>query len=72
MLTLKCDSSLQGWGSVIDGKTQCTGGRCSIHESKLHINFLELNAIYLGLHALCSTNIGIHIKVLSDIQTAVA
>ena len=71
-LTLKCDSSLQGWGSVIDGTTQCTGGRWSYQETKLHINTLELKAIYLGLQALCSTKSDIHIKVLSDNQTAVA
>lgn len=71
-LTLKCDSSLQGWGSVIDGTTQCTGGRWSYQEAKSHINFLELKAIYLGLQALCPTKCDTHIKVLSDNQTAVA
>ena len=71
-LTLKCDSSLLGWGCVIDGTTHCMGGRWNEEEKKLHINHLELKAIYLGLKALCSTKANVHNKLLSDNQTAVS
>ncbi|XP_048584711.1 uncharacterized protein LOC116604102 [Nematostella vectensis] len=69
---LKCDSSLLGWGSVIDGSNNVTGGRWSPDEALFHINFLELKAIKLGLQSLCSHMCNTHIKVLFDNQTAVA
>ena len=65
-LTLKCDSTLQGWGSIIDGTTYCAGGRWSKDEMYFHINYLELKAIYLGLQAICSSKTDIHIKVLQS------
>lgn len=49
---LKCDSSLLGWGSVLDGTNSSTGERWSKSESLNHINYLELKAILLGLQSL--------------------
>ena len=60
---LKCDSSLLGWGSILDGTTLSTGGRWS--ESLNHINYLELKAILLGLQSLCASLHSTCIKVLS-------
>ena len=59
-------------GAVIDGTTHCMGGRWNEKEKRLHINHLELKEIYLGLKALCSTKANVHIKLLSDNQTAVS
>ena len=48
-ITLMTDSSLKGWGGVIEGTPNLTGGRWSYQESKFHINYLELKAILLAL-----------------------
>ena len=69
---LKCDSSLLGWGSVLNGTNSSTGGRWSKSESLNHINYLELKAILLGLQSLCGDMHSTCIKVLSEKQTAVA
>ena len=69
---LKCDSSLLGWGSILEGTSSSTGGRWSKSESLNHINYLELKAILLGLQSLCGDMLSKCIKVLSDNQTAVA
>ena len=70
-VTLNCDSSLLGWGCVINGSDTTTGGRWSPGEALSHINCLELKAIKLGLQSLCSHFSNLHVKVLSDNQTAV-
>ena len=67
---LKTDASTQGWGAFSDGIS--TGGRWSPQEVKLHINALELLAVFWGLKALCSSEHHCHIKVLSDNTTTVS
>ena len=71
-LTLKCDSSLQGWGSVIENSSLAANGRWSHSESMCHINYLEIKAVLFGLQSLCSDLTYCNIKVLSDNQTAVS
>ena len=71
-LTLKCDSSLEGWGSVIDNSSTSANGRWSPQEKVCHINYLEIKAVFLGLKSLCSEFKHCSIKVLSDNQTAVS
>ena len=71
-LTLTTDSSLTGWGAVIEGTSSVASGRWSFQESQLHINFLELKAILLGLQSLCSHLTNCTIKVLCDNTTAVS
>lgn len=71
-LTLKCDSSLQGWGSVIENSSLAANGRWSHSESMCHINYLEIKAVLFGLQSLCSDLTNCNIKVLSDNQTAVS
>ena len=71
-VTLRCDSSLLGWGSVIEGTNCPTGGRWTPSEALFHINYLELKAILMGLRSLCGNMANCHIKILSDNQTAVA
>lgn len=71
-LTLKCDSSLEGWGSVIENSPLVANGRWSHSESMCHINYLEIKAVLFGLQSLCSDLTNCNIKVLSDNQTAVS
>ena len=53
-LTLKCYSSLEGWGSVIDNSSTSANGRWSPQERVCHINYLEIKTVFLGLKSLCS------------------
>ena len=49
-LILCTDASNDGWGAVF-GK-ESTGGRWLVCEKQLHINILEIKAVYFGLKAL--------------------
>ena len=73
-VTLRCDSSLEGWGSVIDNSSTTYNGRWSLQESAYHINYLEIKGIlfWLEVRSLCSELKTCSINVLSDNQTAVA
>ena len=71
-ITLMTDSSLKGWGGVIEGTPNVTGGRWSYQESKFHINYLELKAILLVLQSLCNRMQCCHIHLLCDNTTAVS
>ena len=48
---METDASLEGWGAFSHSK-RFTQGRWSPAESSLHINYLELLAIYLGIKSL--------------------
>lgn len=67
---LYTDASNRGLGANLNGIT--TGGRWSTSEETHHINYLELNAILLGLQSLCKHVTHNHIKVMTDNTTAVA
>ena len=71
-ITLMTDSSLKGWGGVIEGTPNVTGGRWSYQESKFRINYLELKAILLVLQSLCNHMQCCDIKLLCDNTTAVS
>ena len=66
------DSSLKGWGGVIEGPPNLTCGRWLYQESKFHINDLELKTILLALQSLCNHMQCCHIKLLCDNTTAVS
>ena len=67
---IKCDSSSEGWGSVIDNTSTTANGRWSPQESAYHINYLKIKAVLFGLKSLCSNFKHCSIKLLSDNQTA--
>ena len=69
-LTLTTDASNLGWEGVC-GDTS-TGGFWSLEEQGNHKNFLELEAVLLGLKSLCGAFSEKHILVQSDNTTAVA
>ena len=68
--TLTTDASKQGWGAVFG--THCTGGLWAAEESRNHINYLELLAVFLGLQAFCKSLCDTNIRLMIDNTTAVA
>ena len=69
-LQIFTDASKEGWGAQLNERT--ARGTWSIPESKLHINHLELKAVFLALKEfqdLCSNNI---VLVATDNTTVVA
>ncbi|CAG2203473.1 unnamed protein product [Mytilus edulis] len=66
---LHTDASLNGWGAVFHEKQ--TQGHWSLEEQCLHINILELKAIYFSIISLCCHIERTHICVKSDSSTAV-
>ena len=68
-LELYTDASLTGWGAAFGNSK--TGGHWAADE-RLHINYLELKAIFLGLQSFCGKCVDTHIRIRSDNTTAVA
>ena len=69
-LQIFTDASKEGWGAQLNERT--ARGTWSIPESKLHINHLELKAVFLALKEfqdICSNNI---VLVATDNTTVVA
>ena len=64
------DASQLGWGASFNNNT--IGGRWSTIESSLHINALELKAIWLALKSYHREIQGQHVKVFCDNTTAVS
>ena len=69
-LVLTTDASLLVWGAVMNEKE--TGGQWSSVETKLHINYLEMKAVLLGLQSPCNDVHDIHICIQSDNTTALS
>ena len=67
---LTTDASNTVWGAVQG--TQKTGGLWDLEEQAFHINYIELNAVLLGLKSLCATSYTKHIRIQSDNTTTVA
>ena len=68
-ITITTDASTSGWGAVLADSR--AGGPWAQHENGSHINCLEMQAVLLGLKALCK-NITKHVRVQSDNTTAIA
>ena len=69
-LHLYTDASSSGWGAhLLD---QYVSGVWSDQDKLLHINFLEMKALFLGLQAFREDVIGHHVTVMCDNSTAVA
>ena len=69
-LQIFTDASKEGWGAHINERT--ARGSWSLPESKLHINYLELKAVFLALkdfQDLCSHNV---VLVATDNTTVVS
>ena len=66
------DASKKGWGWARRDTKEQGGGHWSQEESELHINVLELKAVYLSLRSLFKEDSSMHIKIMSDNSTTVA
>ena len=64
------DSSAVGWGAHMDERT--ASGRWSEAMKELHINVLELNAIWLGLQAFEDTLQDSNVAIMCDNVSAIA
>ena len=67
---LYSDSSTQGWGAYLQDLT--ASGIWSQDQSQLHINVLELQAIWLGLRAFSQRVENARVVLMSDNTSAVA
>ena len=63
------DASSLGWGAEFVGVS--SGGNWTHLESKYHINYLEMLAIFLGLKTFAKDKTYTHSRVLCDNTTAV-
>ena len=70
--TIYTDASTKGWGCYDPQTGKKGGGRWTELEQELHINALELKAIWFGLRALCPQYEGQHIRIMTDNTTALA
>jgi len=64
------DASLSGWGGIHEGRS--VRGRWSQALQRLHINFLELSAVFLSLRHFLPFLSGHHVLVRTDNTTTVA
>ena len=63
------DASKKGWGWARRDTKEQGGGQ---EERELHINVLELKAVYLSLRSLFKEDSNMHVKIMSDNSTTVA
>jgi len=68
--TMYCDASSSGWGGILSSGSS-TSGSWSTEEGNLHINFLELKAVYLCVSCFLSELHNESLQVFSDNATAV-
>ena len=67
---METDASLDGWGAY-SHSSSFTQGRWSPSESRFHINYLELKAIFLGIQSLFPGSLPISLLVRCDNISAV-
>jgi hypothetical protein len=66
---LSTDASHEGWGAFYFNDQTSTGGRWSVSENLLHINDLELLAVYYSLDSLLKNVYNSHIRIKTDNTT---
>lgn len=69
-LSIETDASSRGWGAFCQG--EATGGCWSSEEQKLHINVLEMLAVFFALKAFLKAREGVSVLILSDNMSVVA
>ena len=68
-ITIFTDASETGWG-IKDGHNP-SGGQWAEHE-KMHIDVLELKAVFIGIRTYCHSRSYKHIRIMSDSSKAIA
>ncbi|XP_062570047.1 uncharacterized protein LOC134232103, partial [Saccostrea cucullata] len=71
LVTIKTDSSGNGWGAINENSGECIQGLWDDHDKEAHINFLELKAAYLALTRMCKHLKDCHVKLYLDNTVAV-
>ena len=71
-ITIFTDSSKSGYGFHRVENNLKGSGLWSSHESRMHINILEIKAIWFALNALVRDCKGKHIRIMIDNKTALA
>ena len=66
------DASSKGWGCFDPQTKEKLGGRWGLEEEELHINMLELKAIWLSLQTITKQMTKIHLRIMTDSTTALA
>ncbi|XP_040915373.1 uncharacterized protein LOC121195777 [Toxotes jaculatrix] len=69
-VTMTTDASLSGWGATLMGRT--ANGVWSPQMARLHINVLEMQAVFLALKHFLPHLLGHHVLVKTDNSTVVA
>jgi ribonuclease HI len=69
-LTLYTDSSLQGWGAFLEGKS--ASGVWSLVQQQEHINLLEMRAVLLALQHFKTLLVSKAVVLATDNTTVVA
>ena len=69
-LQIFTDASIEGWGTHLDEHT--ARGTWSLPESKLHLNYLELKAVFLALKEFQSLCCNKTVLIATDNTTVVA
>ena len=69
-IVIESDASKSGWGAVCQGIA--TGGRWTSEEAGLHINLLELQAVFLALQSFLKDKTKVAVLVRLDNRTAIA
>ena len=69
-IVIESDASKSGWGAVCQGVP--TGGRWTLEETKFHINYLELKAMFLALQSYVKSKTNVSVLIRSDNRTAIA
>ena len=68
--SIESDAYISGWGAVCQGVA--TGGRWTSEEAGLHINLLELQAIFLALQSFLKDKTKVAVLVRTDNCIALA
>ena len=71
-LSIESDASKTGWGAHLLEQQQTIGGVWSREEAKCHINWLELQAAFIGIQSFAQNRSNIHIHLLIDNTVAIA
>jgi hypothetical protein len=71
-MVITTDSSMLGWGAVVTDSVLYTGGHWDFQEQQHHINYLELEAAFLGLQCFCADSSDIHVRLFLDNMVAIS
>jgi len=66
-IVIESDASKSGWGAGV-----ATGGKWTAEEAGLHINSLELKAMFLALQSFLKDKTNVAVLIRSDNRTAIA